>query len=665
MKRGKYITALILFAAATVLLALFNLDGFPQALPNTYKLVISNPAKVDFQELDQIARRHDLLFCGVTNRNTGLQKSTVTFYTDADRQDAWQAYLGLKPGIMQDVLGNECTVSGNTLEVLMQNQEERNSVYYGYLVGDPADCDAAAEELYIQYGSMIQTAKAKVGSRTQLLTGIFVLVYLMMLFYCYLDASFEKKEIAIRVLHGDSPWYHYLRFCLTDTLVFSVLFAGCCLVQDAYTQTLRFYANIRWLFVPFLVGVWLVNLHLLRIKPKEMLYGHQLSNRLLAMLTLLGNGAALLSCLVILSMLSAIPSIGKYQKADAFFKSMQDYGFLSVQSLATVVDPEEPDDSSRQGLLEKRRFLSETDTQLAPVCMQDISGELDSIGQEDLSIHLVYCNHRALDYVQSVYPEAAQADLAQYDAVLLLPEHFSSLEQEAAAALLLDHYESAEGERPSEERIQYLSYASDEELLCFREFANSRFTFYKTPAVLIAADQLQKAHAGEGTRHDYLETGSVYRIPDARSMEKLTEDYALQISMTNVYEKFQIEYQVQKSLIAVFLLVTVLMILLYVSVLRTILQLDYQVNATELAIRKTLGESILQKNRRYFVTALVIGGINLFAAGIYVYKTEMQHALFVLTVPCLLTAINIALIYRMIRKLEAQQLSKILKGGAL
>ena len=148
-------------------------------------------------------------------------------------------------------------------------------------------------------------------------------------------------------------------------------------------------------------------------------------------------------------------------------------------------------------------------------------------------------------------------------------------------------------------------------------------------------------------------------------MEKLTEDYALQISMTNVYEKFQIEYQVQKSLIAVFLLVTVLMILLYVSVLRTILQLDYQVNATELAIRKTLGESILQTNRRYFVTALVIGGINLLAAGIYVYKTGMQHALFVLTVPCLLTAINIALIYRMIRKLEAQQLSKILKGGAL
>ena len=121
----------------------------------------------------------------------------------------------------------------------------------------------------------------------------------------------------------------------------------------------------------------------------------------------------------------------------------------------------------------------------------------------------------------------------------------------------------------------------------------------------------------------------------------------------------------QKSLIAVFLLVTVLMILLYVSVLRTILQLDYQVNATELAIRKTLGESIWQKNRRYFVTALVIGGINLLAAGIYVYQTEMQYPLLVLGVPLVLTVINMGLIYRLIRKVEAQQIARILKGGAL
>lgn len=664
MKRGKYITALILFAAATVLLALFNLDGFPQALPNTYKLVVSNPAKVDYIGLDQIARQHNLLFCGITQQNTGLQKRTVTFYTGADQQDAlWQEHLGLEPGIVKDVLGNECTIAGDTLEALMQNQEERNSVQFCYLLGDPADCDAAEEELYKQCGSAIQAEKPHVGEKPKLITGVFLLIYLVLLFYFYLDASFEKKEIAIRVLHGDSAVYHYLRFCLRDTLCFSALFAGCCLLQDAYTQTLRFYTHIRWLFVPFLLGVWLVNLHLLRIKPKEMLYGHQLSGRLLAMLNLLGNAAALLSCLVILSMVSALPTISKYQKAEDFFRTRQNYAFLSVQPLAATMDDPE-NDGFQRGLREMRRFFSEREEQLAPVCIQDISGELAGLEREDLNIHLVYCNHRALSYVQSVYPEAEQADLTRYEAVLLLPASFTQEEAELAELLLLEYNERAEGEMPAESRIRRIPYISEEELLCFREFANSRFTFYENPAVLIAADSLQH-ESPEQLRHDYLESGSIYQVPDTQHMQGLTEGYALKASATNVYEKFQIEYQVQKSLIAVFLLVTVLMILLYVSVLRTILQLDYQVNATELAIRKTLGESIWQKNRRYFVTALVIGGINLLAAGIYVYQTEMQYPLLVLGVPLVLTVINMGLIYRLIRKVEAQQIARILKGGAL
>ena len=247
---------------------------------------------------------------------------------------------------------------------------------------------------------------------------------------------------------------------------------------------------------------------------------------------------------------------------------------------------------------------------------------------------------------------------------MLLPASFTQEEAELAELLLLEYNERAEGEMPAESRIRRIPYISEEELLCFREFANSRFTFYENPAVLIAADSLQH-ESPEQLRHDYLESGSIYQVPDTQHMQGLTEGYALKASATNVYEKFQIEYQVQKSLIAVFLLVTVLMILLYVSVLRTILQLDYQVNATELAIRKTLGESIWQKNRRYFVTALVIGGINLLAAGIYVYQTEMQYPLLVLGVPLVLTVINMGLIYRLIRKVEAQQIARILKGGAL
>ena len=86
MKRGKYITALILFAAATVLLALFNLDGFPQALPNTYKLVISNPAKVDFQELsDEVSHMVQMAMMAYDKKNLDLADEVIKYDDVVDK----------------------------------------------------------------------------------------------------------------------------------------------------------------------------------------------------------------------------------------------------------------------------------------------------------------------------------------------------------------------------------------------------------------------------------------------------------------------------------------------------------------------------------------------------------------------------------------------------
>ena len=42
-----------------------------------------------------------------------------------------------------------------------------------------------------------------------------------------------------------------------------------------------------------------------------------------------------------------------------------------------------------------------------------------------------------------------------------------------------------------------------------------------------------------------------------------------------------------------------------------------------------------------------------------------KYPLLVLGVPLVLTVINMGLIYRLIRKVEAQQIARILKGGAL
>lgn len=665
MKISKYITAFILLAVATILLNIFSIDGFPHSLPYSYKLFVTDSEELRFTEIDACAKKYDVVFTAITTKNVGMKKEEVTFYTALNNKEALVKYLGLESGTLRDVLGNENVVYYDNLVSLDSAEELMRSVEYCYLIGDTEDCDALVNELHSKYGGAFKATKPDAGFDEVVAYGLFVFVFIILLLYCYLDASFEKKEIAIRVLHGDSALYHYVRYCLTDTLVFAAIFAACCVSIDAFSQTLRFYTNTRWIFAVFVSGVWLVNLHLLHIKPKEMLYGHQLSKKLLSMLTILGNAAALLSCLIILSMLSMVPSVQKYRKAEAFFLDKQDYAFLEC-SMSYEGDYENERELQNANSSEERRLYRETDSSLGQICIDDISGELLCIEREDLAINMVYCNHRALPYIESVYSEAGQTDFENYDAMILIPASFNTEETDIAKMLLLDYFEGSEGYMPDNSRIQICSYESDEEMLCFSGLEKCQFKFMTNPAIIIASDTFLRADADElNIIHSHSSSGIIFHISDDEVLQDIAEDYSLAISSTNVYEKFAIEYQLQKSLIVMIVVVTLLILLLYISVLKTILSLDYQVNATELAIKKTLGYSVFEKNRKYFISAIVIGVINLIVSTVYMMKTDMEHPWIAIVVPIVLVLLNIGLIYLMILKIEAQKLMKILKGGAL
>lgn len=83
-----------------------------------------------------------------------------------------------------------------------------------------------------------------------------------------MDAAFEKKEIAVRVIHGDSALRYYLKLTLTDIAVFSVIFIAGRLLQQCFTQIYKPYQYLYCLTIPFLLGICLVNLHILHIRPK-------------------------------------------------------------------------------------------------------------------------------------------------------------------------------------------------------------------------------------------------------------------------------------------------------------------------------------------------------------------------------------------------------------
>ena len=101
------------------------------------------------------------------------------------------------------------------------------------------------------------------------------------------------------------------------------------------------------------------------------------------------------------------------------------------------------------------------------------------------------------------------------------------------------------------------------------------------------------------------------------------------------------------------------------ALISTVIRLDYSVNAKELAIKKVLGYSVFEKNRKIFAITIGVMLLGMIASVVIssVYKIANP---FTVAAGCgILSAAEIVIILMNIIKTEKAQLVKILKGGSL
>lgn len=667
MKLSKYAAAFILFAVSIILNIL--LGASPElGLPGQYYMTMENSEHVDPLEMDAAAQRHNvILFTSYDRLQSELIMENTIYCSDENRNLLWDKYLGLKPGIIRNPIGRTYEVSAGSLADLKADSDALLCAATWFMIGKKEDCSAFVLEIKnkLHYAAISYVNNGDVKWAEHYFPH-FILCFslILLLLYCYLDSSFEKKEVAIRVLNGDSAWLHYIRISLTDTLIFSLIFAVCLAVQRIYTQMPRFYRNVYLLFIPFLIGIWIVNLHLLKIKPKEMVYGHQLSGHVLSLTSGLGKVAAVVSCAIILICTVMVPSLGRYRIAEEFFRDKSDFVYLDYSYDMKVSHRMLTDMDYMAEVRDMLRQMQEMiDTELEAVVISD---ETQVNEQTNRLWDPVYCNHNALPYLKQVYPEAAAIDLTNHDLAYLMPENLPATEQQKMRQLFTSDFDACEGFYPEENRIQYCTYQPGESLLCFTQKTNSKFRFVDLPVICIAANTYQRTEKHQHpANHDFLLPGTIFRCTDLAEMQRLMQDYPFEPVMTNIYEKFCIDYQIQKALLMMCLLIACLAFIFYISVMYTILKLDYQVNATELAIRKTLGESVFRKNQKHFTGAAAVLIVNLLlavTASLWKHLLPLSSAI---AVPVILFLLNILLIAVLIRRIEKQKITKILKGGAL
>ncbi len=656
MRISKYIAAIIMTTIFALLLILCGSIGNGRS---DYQVYTINPDETVLPEdMLHAARSHNVILYSWFETQTGTMDPVCCYYTDPDQISALQKHFGVRNGKARR-LGYEQDIRFLSYAELDQDTLEQLNNWY--LIGPEDNCKACIRDMRGLY--TIESYDSSHDGSFSFLTVIWIVMLIVLLCFCYIDAAFQKKEIAVRVIHGDSAVRHYLKLTITDVIIFSSVFFSVYLIQTCYTQIYKPYQYLYLLIIPFLLGLCIVNLHLLRIRPKEIVYGRQHGAVLLHLLSAIGKGAAVLSCLVIITTVPLISSLKNYQSTVPFFEQHKDLFFINYRSKAGnagIREFEDPEHSPRE---EARDFSDYGQSELNSVTMEH------AVSTDRVSHlwNMVYCNERALQYLQTVIPEAAQADFGQYDAVFMFPDILPPTEKQKAVSKLMQEFRTLENYVPEHDRIQYLQYSCQSDLLCFSDDVyRSPFEFVKLPVICIATDSnADKYTDGLVSNRYFALSGTIFQTNDLQAVEQHFAQYSGHPVIRNVYETFLYFCNLQYAVVFGALITILLALTFYITVHYIILKLDYQVNATELAIRKTLGESMLQKNRRHFVGAAAVGIVNLLLAvclSLFAHLLPMAAAV---AVPVVLFVLNILLICFMIRRVEKQKLTKILKGGAL
>ncbi|WP_214767956.1 DUF1430 domain-containing protein [Exiguobacterium sp. s145] len=153
---------------------------------------------------------------------------------------------------------------------------------------------------------------------------------------------------------------------------------------------------------------------------------------------------------------------------------------------------------------------------------------------------------------------------------------------------------------------------------------------------------------------------------DPPTFDRFVEEQAMTdelVIRTNVWDKYIGVWEAAKRLMNMNLVFAALIISLELLIIVTVLKLEYQVNALELFVKKVIGYSIWQKNRRLVLYTLGVTSFSTVTVTLAAYIFAIGHPLWLLSGGGLLVVLEGIVLVGLIRKIERANIQRILKGG--
>src|SRR5690625_3011671 len=134
---------------------------------------------------------------------------------------------------------------------------------------------------------------------------------------------------------------------------------------------------------------------------------------------------------------------------------------------------------------------------------------------------------------------------------------------------------------------------------------------------------------------------------------------------TNVYDLYTYNWSIIKRGIIISSVLLSLVLILELIIINLILRLEYEINSIELSIKKVLGYSTWEKNKRIIFITLSATVMSIMLSLIVHYIFAVSQASYLLYCCVIILIIYLIFIFFSIAKIEKSKIQNILKGGTL
>ncbi|MGE6313513.1 hypothetical protein ACQKD6_24220 [Bacillus cereus] len=524
-----------------------------------------------------------------------------------------------------------------------------------YVIGDKKQVKAFKMELIDKYaGNHPKEGYKNTDLKVNILF-IWFLIMSVILLLTFYDVILQKKENLIRVSMGENIHNLYWKNVTIDSLVYIFYFLIIIFILSKYTYVFFGIRISVLLFLLLLLLNALLYLNLYFYDVKEVFSNSKSSRKLLSLNYSLKLVTSIITIFIISSNLALIFESYKLYKQKPFFEEHKEYYYTRLEYKPYQNSDGSVPDTLTESAKVQATFYREFIEKFDAFPLVNISNFNDIKG--------ILANRNSYKYLSKEIDELNGLKLDK-DIYFILPEKLkgnTKLVKQLNAAVKF--YEGSN----IKYEYEILFYKKNIEIISIDENYTYGSDLVKNPVIVLnnlSIDTLLSQQVDDSQKINYVHD-VMYKISN-EEFNQFVEKYHLTnqiVSKTNVLDNYKNKWNVAKRVLYINFVFSALILFLEFIIISSIIKLEYEVNAIELALKKVLGHTLFEKHRKLISMTIATSIVSIIASVIIAKTVDINDVYYLIIGGITIIFLEVALMSFYIHKTERMKLQKILKGG--